>query len=145
MLRPPRPSELPRKQTINRNPPPKGKKRAKGSNPNSDPKSITPEHRVKDARYAKESLTVSNKKLICRACREEISVKTSVINSHIKSAKHNSNKFKLEKRQRNDVEIVEAMKVYDRAENPIGKTLSEKHRSVVSLKSSYIFENIGII
>ena len=52
VLRPPRPSELSRKRTIDRNPPPKGKKRSKCSNPNSDPKSITPEHRVKDARYA---------------------------------------------------------------------------------------------
>ena len=37
-------------------------------------------------------------------------------------------KVKLEKRQRNDVEIVEAMKVYDRAENPICETLPEAHR-----------------
>ena len=34
VLRPPRPSQLSRKRTIDRNPPPKGKKRAKVSNPN---------------------------------------------------------------------------------------------------------------
>ena len=52
MLRPPTSSQLSRKRAIDRNPPPpKGKKRAKGPNRQSDPKSITPEQRVKDARY----------------------------------------------------------------------------------------------
>ena len=96
-LRPPTSSEPSRKRVIDRNPP-KGKKRTKGPSRQSEPKSITPEQRLKDARYANEGLTVSNKKLFCRACREELSVKTSVINNHIKSAKHKSSKVRLDKK-----------------------------------------------
>ena len=128
MLRPPTSSQLSRKRAIDRNPPPKGKKRAKGPNRQSDPKSITPEQRVKDARYANECLTVSNKNLFCRACREEVSVKTSVINNHIKSNKHKSSKLRLDKKRISDVEIVEALKSYDKAENPKGETLPEEQR-----------------
>ena len=80
-------SELSRKRVIDRNPP-KGKKRSKGPNRRSDPKSVTPEQRLKDSRYANECFTVSMGKLFCRACREELSVKSSVIDNHIKSNKH---------------------------------------------------------
>ena len=79
-------------------------------------------------RYANEGLTVSNKKLFCRACREELSVKTSVINNHIKSAKHKSSKVRLDKKQEKDVGIIEAMKEYDKDEHPKGETLPEQHR-----------------
>ena len=127
MLRPPKSSELSRKRVIDRNPP-NGKKRAKGPNRDSDPKSITPEQRLKDARFASECLIVSNRKLFCRACREELLVKTSVISNHIQSAKHKSGKTRLDKKQKDDVEIVEAMKVYDAAENPKGETLPEQNR-----------------
>ena len=47
-LRPPTSSELSRKRVIDRNPP-KEKKRAKGPSRQSEPKSITPEQRLKDA------------------------------------------------------------------------------------------------
>ena len=50
--------------------------------------------------YTGENLTVSNKRLFCLACREELSVKlsvkSSVINLHIKSTKHISGKKRLE-------------------------------------------------
>lgn len=127
VLRPPKSSELSRKQVVNHNPP-KGKKRAKGPNCHSDPKFITPEQRLMDARYANECLIVSNKKLFCHVCREKLSVKASVINNHIKSAKHKSSKTRLDKKQKNDVEIVEAMKAYDTVENPKGETLPQQHQ-----------------
>ena len=101
-------SELSRKRVIDRNPP-KGKKRLKGPNRRSDPKSVTPEQRLKDSRYANECVTVSMGKLFCRACREELSVKSSLINNHIKSNKHIAGKKHLEKRNKKDVEIVEPM------------------------------------
>ena len=142
VLRPPRPSELSRKRIIDRNPPPKGTKRAKGRS-GADPKSITPEKRVKESRYVNECLTVSNKKLFCRACREPISVKTSVINNHIKSAKHKSNKLKLDKREKNNKEIVDAMKVYERSENPKGSSLPEEHR-LYHLKVVRTFLRAGV-
>ena len=60
------------------------------------------------------------------ACREEVSVKTSVINNHIKSNKHKSSKLRLDKKRISDVEIVEALISYDKAENPKGETLPEE-------------------
>ena len=80
-------SKLSRKWVIGGNPP-KGKKRSNGPNRRSDPKSVTPEQRLKDSRYANECFTASMGKLFCRACREEPSVKSSVINNYIKSNKH---------------------------------------------------------
>ena len=78
-------SELSRKRVIDRNPP-KGKKRSKG------PNSVTPELCLKDSRYANECFTVSMGRLFCRAYREELSVKSSVINNNIKSNKHTAGK-----------------------------------------------------
>ena len=126
-LRRPTSSELSRKRVIDRNPP-KGKKRSKGPNRRSDPKSVTPEQRLKNSLYGNECLTVSMGKLFCRACREELSVKSSVVNNHIKSNKHTAGKKRLGTRQKKDVEIVEALKSYDATENPVGETLPEQHR-----------------
>ena len=67
-------SELGRKRKVDRNPP-RGKRRSRGLGAN-DPKSITPQQRV--ATFSGEYLTVSNNKLFCSACREELSVKSSV-------------------------------------------------------------------
>ena len=71
-LRRPTSSELSRKRVIDCVPP-KEKKCCKGSN-SSDPKSVMPQQRVK--RYANECLTVSNGKLFCLACREQLSLKS---------------------------------------------------------------------
>ena len=43
----------------------------------STPKSVSPHNRVKA--YPEERLTVSNNKLFCTACREELSLKKSVL------------------------------------------------------------------
>ena len=80
-LRRPTSSELSWKRVID-HVPSKGKKRCKGSN-SSDPKSVTPHQRVK--KYANECLGVSNGKLFCLACREQLSLKCSVINNHVNS------------------------------------------------------------
>ena len=86
--------------------PPKGKKPLRGAS-ESDPKSVTPSQCVKQ--YIGENLTVSNKKLFCLDCREELSVKSSVITYHIKSAKHISGKKTLETKRKADLEIVESL------------------------------------
>ncbi len=67
-------------------------------------------------------------KLFCQACREELSIKTSVLNNHIKSSKHNSGKNRLQSKQKKDIEIVEALKSYDSMESPVGETIPEQHR-----------------
>ena len=86
-LKAPTPSDLARKRKIACNPPPKGKKRSCGRGANN-PKSVTPIQRVKE--HPDECLTVSNKQLFCRACREELSLISSVVHNHVKSAKHHN-------------------------------------------------------
>ena len=118
-------SELSRKRKVDRNPPPKGKKPSQGASA-SDPKSITPSQRVKQ--YTGENLTVSNKKLFCLGCREELSGKSSVITYHIKSAKHISGKKKLETKRKADIEIVESLRSRDELEYPKGESLPDEQR-----------------
>ena len=87
VLRSPTLSQLARKRKIQRNPsaPPTGIKRCKGTT-SSDPKSVKPLDCVKQ--YPGNHLVVSVGKLFCSACREELSTKKSIIDLHIKSAKH---------------------------------------------------------
>ena len=93
-LRCPRTSELTRKRKVVRNYPP-GKRRSSTSSVRgaSDPKSVTPSQRVTE--FPNENLSVSNGKLFCLACREEIALKRSVVSYHIKSAKHLEGKEKV--------------------------------------------------
>ena len=67
-------------RAVHRNPPPAGKRRSRGRGAN-EPKSVTPRQRVSE--HPGEWLTVSNKRLFCKACREELSLVSSVINNHL--------------------------------------------------------------
>ena len=129
-LRTPTASELSRKWKIDCNKPPKGKKRSRGTC-SSDPKFITPEQRVKQ--HPKECFSVSNKKLFCLACREELSVKSSMVIGHIKSVKHLTGKSRLESQKKKDLEIVEALRSNDAMHNPKGK-LSPTIKEFTELK-----------
>ena len=91
-LRSPTPSDLARKRKIRQNLPPKGVKRGKGRG-FADPKGVVPADRVRN--YPEESFTVSNNRLFCSACREEVATKQSVIELHIKSQKHSRGKSML--------------------------------------------------
>ena len=88
-LRYPTLSILARKRQLKHNPPPKGVKWGKGKE-KGDPKNISASERVKA--YPDEQLTVSNRKLFCHACREELATKKSSIESHVKSQKHTKGK-----------------------------------------------------
>ena len=82
-LRASRPSDLARKRVVHRNPPPLGKCRSHGCGANES-KSMTP-RRVNE--HPGEFLTVSNKRLFCRACREKLSLVSRVISNHLKATK----------------------------------------------------------
>ena len=133
-------SELSRKRKIDRNPPPKGKRRSRGSC-SSDPKSVTPQQRVR--KYPEECFFVSNNKLFCLACREELSVKSSVITGHIKSSKHNAGKSRLTIKKKRDMEIAEALKLHDHMNNPKGETLPDNQR-VYRVKVVHTFLSAGV-
>ena len=88
VLKAPDMSELSRKRRIMRNPP-TGKRKA-NSNSQSNPKRIKPQQRVKES--STEPFIVASGKLFCQGCREELPLKKSSINYHIKSSKHSVGK-----------------------------------------------------
>ena len=74
-LRSPKLSDLTRKRKVDCNPPPKGKRRARGEGAN-EPKTVTATQGVKE--FPGEYLATAGKgstKLFCTACRKELSIK----------------------------------------------------------------------
>jgi hypothetical protein len=74
------------------------------------PKSITLHSRVRD--FPGENLKVSAGKLFCTACREEVSLKRSIVTNHIASVKHKQSKVKLAKKESREKDIAEALVAY---------------------------------
>ena len=110
-LKAPQPSQLARKRKLTVNPrPPVGVKKGKGR-VSSAPTSVSPADRVRG--YPDENLAVSNKALYCLGCREEVSVKKSVLELHIKSQKHLNGKKRLELKGKREADIAMALRKYD--------------------------------
>ena len=86
--------------------PPRGMKRSKGVTTN-DPKSVCPSDRLKA--YPNEPFKVSNKKLFCSSCREELPLKKSSIDIHIKSSKHIKNTKRWKQKEEHELDIAEAL------------------------------------
>ena len=119
-LRSPRLSDLSKKISICCNFP-KGKKRSCNRS-KSDPKSVTAAQHVKEHPY--EYLIVScNGNLFCRACREELSLKSSVLMRHVQSTKHGEGKEKLNKRSSSEVEIATALQAHNKQNHTKGESL----------------------
>jgi hypothetical protein len=93
--------------------------------------------------FADDSLCVSAGKLFCRACREELSVKKSVIKNHVESMKHRSSKGRLKEKEKRDSDIVDAMQRYSKQVHPKGETLSDNTR-VYRVKVVQAFLRAGI-
>lgn len=69
---------------------------------------------------------MSNDKLFCCVCREELAVKKSVIEQHIKSRKHQQGKETLQSKAKREVDnIAKSLKEYDAKHQPSGETLPE--------------------
>ena len=119
-LRSPPLSELARQRKIRKNPPPKGQRRGKGTVAD-DPKNVSPIDRVRA--YPNEPFTVSNKKLFCSACREELATKKSVIDLHLKSVKHDKGKQRLSSNAQKEEDIIQALETFDREHHPEGERL----------------------
>ena len=121
VLKVPTPSHLARKRKLA----PTGKRRGKGSVA-SAPKSVSPHDRVKE--YPGECLTVSGHKLFCIACREELSVKKSVVDPHCKSVKHARGKDRLASNEKRERDIAKSLQEYDASVHPSGETLPKSTR-----------------
>ena len=138
-LRLPRPSDFARKRKIAVNAP-CGKRRSRGTS-DTDVKTIRPEKRVRD--YPNEPLTVSNGKLFCRGCREELCLKSSSLKSHLSSRKHLDGKKKLDKKEAREQDIAQALKKYNSECHPRGETLPESQQ-VYRVKVVRTFLQAGV-
>ena len=139
-LRAPKASELSRKRKVQVNPS-VGKRRHLPGGSHTDPKSVTPSQRVRE--FPTEHLTVSVGKLFCTACREELGLKRSVIQAHMKSAKHADGKKRVERKEAREKDISEALRKHDQEVHQKGETLSESQR-VYRVKVATAFLRAGV-
>lgn len=120
----PSPSILSRKRRVHCKPPRGGKKSVGGSK--SDPKAVTPLQRVHE--FNDEQPTVSACRLFCKACRETLSTKHSIVHNHVKSRKHADSKKKMQSKVAREADIARALITYDDKVYSKGETLSEEQR-----------------
>ena len=73
--------------------------------------SVHPEQRVKE--HKGEPLAVSNGKLFCHGCREELSLKSSVLKSHLLSSNHHEGERRLDRKEASECDIAEALAMYN--------------------------------
>ena len=114
----------PKRTIIDRNPQ-KGKKRSRGEGV-SNPMSVDPRQRVRE--FPSVSLTVSNGMSFCLACREELSLKKFMVSAHLQSAKLKSGKRRLAEKQKQEMDIAEALQACDPDLHTKGETLPQDQR-----------------
>ena len=77
-------------------------------------------------KYPNEQLDISAGKLFCKACREELSLKSSSVANHIKSAKHQEGKKRLAKKEMCERDIAKQLSDYNEQNHLIGENLPEE-------------------
>ena len=78
---------------------------------NSEPKGVKPQDYVK--KYPNEFLSVSNGKLFCTACREELRLKSSSLANHLKLQKHKVGKDRLNRKEARERDIASKITSYN--------------------------------
>uniref|UniRef100_A0A1X7UYG9 U1-type domain-containing protein n=1 Tax=Amphimedon queenslandica TaxID=400682 RepID=A0A1X7UYG9_AMPQE len=112
-LKSPTPSDLHRKRKMKSYPPHGLKKSSTTSSSSaSEPKSVSPSQRVKE--YPAEPFKVSNKRLFCYGCREELNLKSTTIANHVRSKKHEDGKKRLLTKESRERDIADAIKEYNK-------------------------------
>lgn len=127
VLKSPVHTELTRKRKVDFNPPPEGKRKARGEG-STEPKTISPRQRVTE--FPDECLIVTGrerKRLFCNACREELSLRRNIVSNHVASKKHISSKEKLAFREKRERDIAKLLQSED-THNPVGQTLPMEQR-----------------
>ena len=120
--------------------PPCGKCRSRGV-VNTELKTVKPEKRVKE--HLNEPLTVSNGKLFCRGCREELCLKSSSLKNHLSSSKHLEGKKRLDRKEAGKHDIAQALKQYNSEWHSQGETLPESQQ-VYQVKVVQTFLQAGV-
>ena len=59
--------------------------------------------------YLEKQFSVSNNKLFCKDCREELSVKKSSVVNHLKSSKHIKGKERLKNKEIREKDLAEML------------------------------------
>ena len=126
-LKCPTASDLARKRKVQCNLPKHGK-RFHPPKSKSNPKNVTASARLTE--FPGENFTVSksNGQLFCNACREEIALKKTIIETHVKTSKHASGKECLEKKEARERDIAKSLEEYNNQFHPKGESLSVAHR-----------------
>ena len=105
-------------------------------------KKIKPEQRVRE--NPGEPLIVSNGKLFCRGCREELClIKSSSVKNHLKSKKHQEGKLKLSKKEAREKDIAQALAQYNSENHLRGETLPHSQQ-VYRVKVVKAFLQAGV-
>ena len=100
--------------------PPKGKRGCRGVT-DAEPKNITALQRVKA--FPDEPLCVSNSKLFCNACREEMSLKMSSVRNHIRCTKHEEGRRRLKRQGGKGETTADALVAHNKETHLRGETL----------------------
>ena len=138
-LRSPRRSDLTRKRKFRQNSAQVSRKRKPSCS--TDPRSVTPLQRVRE--FPNEALTVSAGKLFCTACRDELSLKISIVKGHVKTVKHLRGIKAIADRRVRERDISQSLKQYDQEVRPVGETLPESQR-VFRVKVVSAFLRAGV-
>ena len=88
-------------------------------------------------------LKVSAGTLLCEACREELGLKKSTIQNHVRSKKHADSKKKWETKEAREQDIAMALMKYNEKEHLSGETLPEEQQ-VYRIKVVMAFLRAGI-
>ncbi len=117
-LRAPTASDIMRKRKVRTNNPPRTGARRKTPKCSTDPKNFSASDRAKE--FNNEMIVVSCGKLFCSACREELSLKLSIIKNHVQSSKHADSKSKMGSAKKRERDISDALNLYEKEVNPSG-------------------------
>ena len=105
-------------------------------------RSVSPADRVDQ--YPGECLCVGqNNTLFCNACRQELSLKKSVISKHIQSGRHTAGKGRVLINEKFERTVAQSLESYNKDMHPVGETLSEAVK-VYRVKTVMTFMRAGV-
>ena len=89
------------------------------------------------------TFVVSNNKLFCNGCREELCIKKSSVKNHITSEQHKKGKGKLREKTAKEKDLAISLKQFNSVEHLRGETLPEA-RQVYCMKVLKTFLQAGV-
>ena len=85
---------------------------------------------------------MSSKKLFCATCREEVALKKSVVELHIKGDEHNKGKDRLAIKDKREQDT---LNIHDKEVHPVGETLLSDQRVYrVKVVSTFLKDGVPL-